>query len=82
VQSLGLVLGWRYWRLQKKCEKDPTFVGVWAFRCLVEANEAEWRGDEKLAKILRQWSQELRAHYAACTANIEIRHELNGDRST
>lgn len=65
--ALGPVLGYRYWKIQRLCAAQPDFVSVWAFRCRVEANECEWRGDTQLADLLRKWSDDLEAHFAANT---------------
>lgn len=73
--ALGPVLGYRYWKIQRLCAARPDFVSVWAFRCRVEATECEWREEYKMAALLRKWSDDLEAHFAANTKFRDARAE-------
>lgn len=63
VRSLGLRLGWRYWRIQKRALVNPWLVLEWADNCDREAERLDAMDERLLANAHRQWASELRTAY-------------------
>lgn len=67
VRALGLVQGWRYWRIQNMAIKHPRLALEWAAACEEQADAMEATHPQS-ASAFRQWAQELRyshRHYVA-----------------
>lgn len=61
---LGPRFGYRYWKIENECIKDPSLVLRWASRCRLEAGRC--RPSNTLAAItLWKWADELEKTYAA-----------------
>jgi hypothetical protein len=69
MRILGPLLGWRYWRIGKKCQKDPLFVEQWAKGCLREAKSLRLVGDIASAETLESWAGELLRHVKSAGQN-------------
>lgn len=68
IRALGLVRGWRYWRIQNWCIKDPQLVLEWAAACESEA-EAMAATHPQSAEAFRDWANKLRESHATYSAN-------------
>lgn len=63
VRKLGLVTGWRYWRLHRRSVQDPEVFLVWADRWYEAAVYVEEAGFLVEAGLLREWADEaVRKH--------------------
>lgn len=62
VRALGLRLGWRYWRIQRKAIVNPWIALEWADNCERKADELRDVAPE-LAAAHRDWARQLRAAY-------------------
>ena len=63
VRSLGIRLGWRYWRIQNRALVNPWLVLEWADNCDREAERLDAMNEGLIAKAHRQWAAELRTTY-------------------
>lgn len=63
VRSLGLRLGWRYWRIQNRAIVNPWLLLEWADNCDREAERLDTMDEGLLANAHRQWAVELRSAY-------------------
>lgn len=71
-RSLGISLGWRYWRLQNKCALNPWFALSWAQACERQADEVEADGEALMARQYRAWAKELRGCYTRFMSSPNI----------
>ncbi len=63
VRSLGVSLGWRYWKVSRQCALHPEKASIWAFNCRLAATEIDISGgDPQIAEVLRLWADEVDAH--------------------
>jgi hypothetical protein len=62
-RSLGLRLGWRYWRIQNRALVNPWLALEWADNCDREAERLDAMNEGLLANAHRQWAAELRTTY-------------------
>src|SRR6266511_1366463 len=62
-RSLGLKLGWRYWRIQNRALLNPWLMLEWADNCDREAERLDAMNEGLLANAHRQWATELRTTY-------------------
>lgn len=80
VRSLGLRLGWRYWRIQNRALVNPWLVLEWANACDREAAVLDAKREGLLAAQHRAWAAELRASYARFMSSpnerVEARREV------
>ena len=63
IRTLGLSLGWRYWKVQNRSKQDPSLVMLWATRCDQEAVLMDQDGRQHLAVYYRAWACDLRTSY-------------------
>lgn len=59
---LGLNRGWRYWKIQRLCERDPSFASAWADSLESEAASHEANGVTQYVPYLRAFAAEIREH--------------------
>ena len=68
VRSLGLRLGFRYWKIQNRALVNPWLVLEWADNCDREANRLDALNEGLLANAHREWAKELRMTYKRWSA--------------
>lgn len=66
IWHLGPRLGYRYWKIENRCIKNPELVKRWAHQCRVEAFRIPppdcW--DDARFQLLMSWADELEKSYA------------------
>ena len=84
VKTLGLRLGWKYWRIQKRATVNPWLVLEWADNCERKADELR-DVHPSLAAAHRDWARQLRACYEnykwGKAPNVEPSEVADGRRS-
>jgi hypothetical protein len=59
IWHLGFKRGFRYWRIGRWCQKDPTLIGRWINKCNKEAGKCRLRGEFETANALEDWANQL-----------------------
>lgn len=60
IKFLGLINGFRYWRIRRAAKKDPALALRWARRCREEAQKAETPYE---IMLLFAWARECEAAF-------------------
>lgn len=79
VKSLGLRLGWKYWRIESKALVNPWLVLQWADNCEREAEHLNAKDEKLIADAHRAWALELRKTYLRwlCASALSVSPSLN-----
>lgn len=60
VYALGARHGYRWWKIETRCQDDPGLVPVWIDRCDRAATDAMVDGDFAAARMFTSWADLLR----------------------
>lgn len=71
INALGLVRGWKYWRLDNSLRECPGRAIAWAIACETEAASI-LNTEPQAAYWMFKWAQEIRAHHAAYSVNDKL----------
>lgn len=70
IMKLGFINGYRYWRIQRWCLKNPILILRWSEACEFEANALEAEGNKAHALLFRDFAYLLRKSYISETTKI------------